>query len=290
MLQKGAAERRIGLGIKKVGFQGEHGAFSEKAALGYFGNEIEAVPCLTVGDVFEKISTGEIDFGAVPVENTIGGNIYETYDSLAEGNATVIGEIFLKIEHSLIGFPGTSISDLRHIYSHPQAIEQCREFLNGLNARKVSVYDTAGAVRKIKEEGIRDSAAIADASVAAAYGLDVLRKGIEGRGPNLTRFLIVSKKQSVAGPEGEPAKTSLCFAVKHSPGSLYRAIRPFAERKINLTKIESRPRNSSPWEYYFFLDFEGSIGLEECAKAVAEMRAEAEYVKILGSYRRGEVK
>ena len=268
---------------RQIGFQGEHGAYSEQAIYEHFGQSAHTVPLRTISDVFRAVETDETEAGIVPVENSIGGNIYETYDMLSETDLNIAGEVILKIEHCLIGLPGTSLADVRTVYSHPQAIEQCRVFLTGLGVRMVSTYDTAGSVRMIREESIRDSAAIAGERNASLYGLSVIAKGIEGKSLNFTRFLIISKERR---PAAKLSKTSLIFSVDHTPGSLFRALEPFAELGINLSKVESRPKKGYPWEYHLFMDFEGDVNDEVCKRAVERLRGLSQYVKILGSYPR----
>lgn len=269
------------LSVKHIGFQGEHGAYSEQAIFDHFGQDVEPVTLRTVSDVFRAVENGETEAGVVPVENSIGGNIYETYDMLAETTLNITGEIVLKIEHCLIGLHGAHLSEIRTVYSHPQAIEQCREFLTRLGVKMVGTYDTAGSVRMIKEKGMKDGAAIAGERNAALYGLSVIEKGIEGKSANYTRFLILSRdSQHVA----EQAKTSLIFSVDHTPGSLYKALAPFAELGINLCKVESRPKKGHPWEYHLFMDFEGNMDDEACINAVRRLRGLSQYVKVLGSY------
>ena len=267
----------------RVGFQGEHGAYSEQAIFEHFGHDVQTVPLKTVSDVFRAVKNGDTDGGVVPVENSIGGNIYETYDMLAETGLNIAGAIVLKIEHCLIALKGTKVPDIRTVYSHPQAIEQCREFLTGLGVKMVGTYDTAGSVRMIKEESLKDSAAIAGERNASLYGLSVIERGIEGNRVNYTRFLIISRE---SGNVTEPSKTSLIFSVDHTPGSLYRALGPFAELGINLCKVESRPKKGYPWEYHLFMDFEGDMNNEACINAVNRLRSLSQYVRVLGSYPR----
>jgi prephenate dehydratase len=266
-----------------IGFQGEHGAYSEQAIYEHFGPGAQTVPLKTVSDVFRAVEIGETEAGIVPVENSIGGNIYETYDMLSETDLNITGEVILKIEHCLIGLHETSLADVKTVYSHPQAIEQCREFLTELGVKMVSTYDTAGSVRMIKEESMKDSAAIAGERNASLYGLSVIARRIEGKSLNFTRFLIISKEKRLPA---KLSKTSLIFSVDHTPGSLFRALEPFAELGINLSKVESRPKKGYPWEYHLFMDFEGDVNDEVCKRALERLRGLSQYVKILGSYPR----
>ncbi len=275
-----AGVRRIGKS-SRVAFQGEVGAYSEQAVLLFFGSEASVNPCKGLRDVFETIEKGKSGFGVVPVENSLEGSVNETYDLLLESNLRVSGEINLRVVHCLIGSPETQLSDIKVVYSHPQALAQCRRFLESLNCELVSTYDTAGSVKMIREKGLVDSAAIASEKAAEVYGMKVLKKAIEDSPNNYTRFFVLSKDD--APPSGRD-KTSIVFSVKHLPGALFNALQEFAVRSINLTKIESRPTRQNPWEYNFYLDFEGHKEETACKEALEGLRRKSIFVKVLGSY------
>ncbi len=267
-----------------VGFQGEPGAYSEEAIMQHFGDGAIPCPFRTVGDVFNGVSTGQLDAGMIPVENSIGGNVYESYDMLISSSLHIVAEVYLKVHHCLISNRGARIGDLKKVYSHPQALEQCRRFVSTLGAEMLSTYDTAGSVKAISESGSLDSAAIASRRAADIYGLEILKSNIEDNPDNTTRFLVISKGKVV--PSGE-CKTSIVFQVPNTPGSLYNAMGLFAMRGINLTKIESRPAREKQWEYYFLLDFEGSSEDRRAMEALEELRNAATFVKVIGSYPQG---
>ena len=270
-----------------VSFQGEYGAFSEKAAVSYFGPSCIPVPRQDFRNVFDDVRKRTTAFGIIPIENSLFGSVAQNYDLLLEYPLSIIGEVKLRIHHCLMALPGTSVSDVRHIYSHPQALGQCDAFLRTLkNVTIHQFYDTAGAAKMIAEEGRTIAAAIASEQAARHYGLKILRKNIETDHRNFTRFLIVSKKKGVPRTH---AKTSIIFATKHAPGSLVRCLSAFADRRINVLKIESRPLIGKPWEYIFFADVDSDRRNGEFPKAIRELSRHATFVKILGSYEIGKV-
>jgi len=269
--------------ISSVAFQGEVGAYSEQAARLFFGPTTSVRPCKSLSSVFEMVEKGVSAFGVVPVENSLEGSVNETYDLLLDSSLKVSGEIDLRVVHCLIASPETQLSDIKVVYSHPQALAQCRRFLESLNCEVVSTYDTAGSVKMIRERRLVDSAAVASEKAADVYGMKVLRRAIEDSPNNYTRFYVLSKDD--APPSGRD-KTSIIFSVKHLPGTLYSALQEFAARSINLTKIESRPNRQNPWEYNFYLDFEGHRKDVACKDALGGLRKRSIFVKILGSYPR----
>jgi len=266
----------------KVAFQGEIGAYSESAVYSFFGSSVEVKPCENLSEVFESVKRGEIPYGVVPIENSIEGSVNQTYDLFLEYDLKVCGEIVLRIVHCLIAHPGTKLNQIKTVYSHPQALAQCRKFLEKLGCRLISTFDTAGSVKMIKEEGLKDAGAIASQRAAEIYGMKVLAKEIGDTPNNYTRFFVLSKQDSP--PSGQD-KTSIIFSVKSVPGALYHILEEFATRKINLTKIESRPTKRTPWEYNFYLDFEGHRNEEKCQEALKSIKDKILFVKILGSYK-----
>jgi len=267
----------------RAAFQGEVGAYSEQAALLFFGQTVSVKPCKSLRAVFEAIEKGESEFGVVPIENSLEGSVNETYDLLLNSSLQVSGEINLRVVHCLIANPETQSDDIKVVYSHPQALAQCRRFLESLNCEVVSTYDTAGSVKMLRERSLMDSAAVASEKSAEVYGMKVLKKAIEDSPNNYTRFFVLSRDD--APPSGRD-KTSIIFSVKHLPGTLYSALKEFAARSINLTKIESRPTRQNPWEYNFYLDFEGHRKEAACKEALEGLRKKSTFVKILGSYPR----
>jgi len=286
------------LGKLTIGFQGEHGAYSEEAIYKQFGREVETVPSVSIHEVFNLTEAGAVDLGVVPVENSVEGSINETYDMLLSSNLQVIGEVVLRVVHCLIALRTAKLGGIKVVYSHPQALAQCRNFVTSLGIEPIVTYDTAGSVKMIKEKRLEGAAAIAGERAARIYGLKVLKKGIEDYATNSTRFLIVAREggeperqKSPAGRRGgvtQGSKTSLIFAVPHTPGSLYNALEVFARAKINLTKIESRPTKERPWEYYFFVDFEGRRDDQKVVKVLSELAKKTAFLKVLGSYPRSK--
>jgi len=273
-----ACKRRQGAG---VAFQGEIGAYSEEAAFQFFGSSIQIKPCESLDDVFKATEGDEVQFGIVPAENSLEGSISRVYDLLLDSNLKVCGEIELRVVHCLIGTPEARLDLIKRVYSHPQALGQCKTFLRHLGWELIPTYDTAGSVKMIKEKGTTDVGAIASARAAEIYEMKILAREIEDNPNNFTRFFILAKED--APPSGND-KTSIVFTVKHKPGALYESLKELAARNINLTKIESRPTRQKPWEYNFYLDFEGHREDKVFQEALASLEASAPFVKVLGSY------
>jgi prephenate dehydratase len=268
----------------KIAFQGEHGAYSEAAIFEHFGPQNTSEPCETFDAVFTAVSEGACDCGMVPVENSLAGSIHRNYDLLLQNTLYVTGEHVHPISHCLIAHPGVSRAEIRRVISHPQAIAQCEHSLRGLGDVKVEpVYDTAGSVKMLKESGERTTAAIASHRAADLYGMQVLAEHFEDLPTNFTRFLVISREPVSAGPD---AKTSIVFALKNVPGALFRAMSVFALRDIDLTKIESRPLVGKLWEYFFYVDFIGSVDDENAGRALANLEEFATFLRVLGSYPR----
>lgn len=265
----------------RIAFQGERGAYSEEAIIQHFGASAQPIPKPYLRDVFVSVQEGNSDLGLVPVENTLEGSIVRTYDLLNEMTLKAQGEVVLKIVHCLIANPGVSHEDVREVYSHPQALGQCRAYLEEKGYEAVAFYDTAGSVKMLKEKRLRNSAAIASRRAAEVYGLVVLASGIETHPKNYTRFLLIGSEDHAPTSRD---KTSIAFIVDHRPGTLSSALKAFAENGINLTKIESRPRVGKPWEYVFFIDVEGHRGDPIMRQALKELIGSSRSVKILGSY------
>jgi len=271
--------------ILRVAFQGELGAYSEMAVYSFFGQSVEVKPCKSFDDVFESVRNGDVDYGVVPIENSIEGSVNRNYDLFLEFDLEVSGEVIIRISHCLIAHKDTSINQIKTVYSHPQALAQCRKFLekNKLNAS--STFDTAGSVKMIKEEKMMYSAAIASERAAQIYDMTILEKEIEDVKNNSTRFFVLDKQDSAYSGED---KTSIIFAAKSIPGALYKVLKEFADRNINLTKIESRPTKQTPWEYHFYLDFEGHRTETKCQQALESIKDKTVFIKILGSYKAAE--
>ena len=265
----------------RVAFQGEKGAYSEEAIFKHYGTGVERIPCPYLRDVYNAVEAGKADFGLVPVENTIEGTIVRAYDLLNERSLRASGEKVHRIQHCLIAHPDSELGDIKKAYSHPQALGQSREYLESNNIEAVSFYDTAGSVKWIKENDIRDAAGVASAQAAAEYSMKILARGIETNNENYTRFLEIG----YANPEPTGNdKTTIAFIVEHQPGTLVNALSEFSSRDVNLSKIESRPRVGKPWEYIFFVELDGHITDGPLASAVEGLEEYTIYIKHLGSY------
>ncbi len=264
-----------------VAFQGEIGAYSEEAAFQFFGPSIQVKPCESLDDVFRAVEQGKVQFGVVPIENSLEGSISRVYDLLLDSSLRVCGETELRVVHCLIASPETRLDLIKKVYSHPQALGQCQAFLKHLDCELIPTYDTAGSVKIIKEKGITDGAAIASTRAAEIYGMQIIAKEIEDNPNNFTRFFILAKQDS---PPSGNDKTSIVFSVKHRPGALYEFLKELTARNINLTKIESRPTRQKPWEYNFYLDFEGHRQDKAAQNALDNLERTSLFVKVLGSY------
>ncbi len=267
--------------VLKVAFQGEIGAYSELAVYKHFGAGAQPVPCKSFQEVFSNVYSGLVDYGVLPIENSIEGSVNQVYDLLLTHNLMICGEVVVKLEHCLIGNPNSDLNQVKRVYSHPQALAQCSDFLERLKCEIVPTYDTAGSVKIVKERGLIEEAAIASERAAEIYGMKILARDVSNYQDNYTRFVIMSKNDT---PPSGNDKTLIIFSVKHVPGALYEALGAFAKRGINLTKIESRPTRKKPWEYIFYLDFEGHRNEQRCADALKELQDKALFVKVLGSF------
>jgi prephenate dehydratase len=265
----------------RIAFQGEPGAYSEAAAL-RFSDHADLLPCESFEDVFASVAAGKATHGILPVENSIGGSIHRNYDLLLEHDLPIVGEVTLPITHNLMALPGTALSDVKRILSHPQALAQCERFLRGMADVSVeATYDTAGSAKLVKEQHLTDAAAIASERAAKVFGLEILRAEIQDYSDNITRFLLISR----AGEAGEQVdKTTVVFSLPNEPGSLFKALSVFALRDIDLTKIESRPIRGRPWEYLFYVDIPIGRHDPRCARALVHLAEFARSMRTLGSY------
>jgi prephenate dehydratase len=266
----------------KVGYQGERGAFSEEAVRTLFPGSVP-VPYRTLRSIFDDVGGGRVSYGVVPLENSQAGSITETYDLLWKGRVSIVGEAVVRVDHALLALPGVRLEDVRVVASHPQALAQCEEFLARLHAEIVSVYDTAGAAKRIAEERRAGEAAVASPRAAGMYGLAVLARGIQTYPDNRTRFAAISADPAPLGPAD---KTSMLFGTRNEPGALHRAIGTLAGRGLNLSKIESRPVGAEPWQYHFYLDVDAGLHEPALAAALEELQTAATFVRVLGSYPR----
>lgn len=278
--------------------QGELGAYSQQAVYSFFGRGVakKIVPLPTLQRVFAAIdssATSPPDFAVVPIENSLAGSVGETIDLLISRNVRVVGETSVPVSHCLIIHKDTTLDRIKKVMSHPQALAQCREYLdrNGRQWEQISVYDTAGSVKMIKEQNLMDTAGIASELACEIYGMKLAERDIEDDPSNRTRFVVVENAEwpdsnLPTEPTGDD-KTSAIFATKHEPGCLVRALSALSSRAINIDRIESRPIKGKPWEYYFWIDFSGHVKDERSGKAIEDLKYQTEELKILGSYPRG---
>ena len=268
--------------IPVVGFQGEIGAYSEKAINLYF-LKASSKAYKTFSDLFDALENEQIELAILPIENSIEGSVTESYELLLKSKVTVVGEINVKIEHALISHNGTNKDDIDVIYSHTQALGQCKTYLKNIGCDAVTTYDTAGSVKMIKEKNMKRAGAIASKDTAKLYDMSIVEESIQDHEDNVTRFFCLSKIPTKSTGND---KTSIVFSAGDVSGSLYKALKEFADGNINLTKLESRLTRKKAWEYNFYLDFEGHIDDENCKKAIQELINLGSTVKILGSYPR----
>ncbi len=260
-----------------TGFQGEHGAYSEEA-IRLYNKDYVTIPCTTFNGVFEGVNSGMYDYGIVPVENNLGGIIGPVNELLISTDLQIIGAIDMPVHHSLLMVPGTDHREIREVYSHSQALAQCRRFLSRNNLTPIPYYDTAGAARMLAEQQPRGAACIAGKLAAELYNLTVLKENIEDLSSNRTRFLLLSK--SVNSVEG--SKCTITFTTEHKAGTLFGVLELFASAGINLTRIESIP--NEPGNYSFFLDFDGSVKDSVVIKTLEKAEAQTSGFRVLGCY------
>lgn len=270
-----------------IGYQGSEGAYSQLAASKHFAGEVPPVRCQgfhSFREMLDALEAGEVDYAVLPIENSIAGSINESYDLLARKGLSLVGEVFQPVAHCLIGATTVQVSDIRRVYSHPVALAQCGEFLGTLTDCHVEAFpDTAMAVEKVKADGDPTQAAIASEQAAKIHGLPILRRNIADHPENYTRMVVVAVEPAHHGPD-VVCKTSLVFSTTHEKGALARCISIFAEHGLNLTKIESRPKPDTLFEYIFYMDFEGNIDRTATQAALDELRTVTTFLTVLGSY------
>lgn len=271
--------------MNKIAHLGIPGSFSFIAAKKYFGERVLMKSCKTIKSVFANLITQDVDFGIVPAENSTTGSIVETYDQLIENKMYICGEISLKIHHHLLVTKDKiDLKSITVCYSHPQAVLQCESFFHDNSWIKSEFCDDTGSAAQLvsKNKKLGESA-IAGRDTADIYGLKILRENIEDNKNNFTRFTVIGRKPNQRGN-----KASVVFSVKHIPGSLFNALRPYAGLGLNLTKIESRPLFGKTWEYIFFADFEIDNHLDKVNQMIKEMKETTEFITVLGIFNKGE--
>jgi len=273
---------------KKIAFQGEPGAYSELAAVKYYGKGVETLPCETFEEVFNAVEEGQATHGLLPIENSLAGSIHRNYDLLLENELHILGEYHLRVSHCLMSLPGMKVDEVQRVHSHPQALAQCAKNLQGMGVKPVVEEDTAGSARLVSERKYQHAAALASKRAAEVYGLEVLIEGMEDNPANYTRFMALARGtvSRENGKREEEYKTSLVFSLHNEPGALYHALKVFAERNIDLTKIESRPIQGKPWEYMFYIDFAEHARSQVGRRALGDLDEMAPFMRVLGSYPR----
>ncbi len=286
LLDRRVKERALG-NAHRVSFQGAEGAYSHLAARKYFGDregamEFRGFP--TFSRALREAESGAAGYAFLPIENTTAGSINETYDLLRHTELKIVGEEILEVRHCLLGLPGSSLLGITRVVSHPQALAQCARFLAELpGVTAVPFVDTAEAARHVKEAGDLTLAAIASEEAGQRHSLDILKRDIADQEENWTRFVVVSALALTPDPR-IPTKTSLVFSAPHRHGALAHCLNFLDAHGLNLTKLESRPVPRHPWEYLFYVDFEGAQTEDAAARAIASLTAECPYLKVLGSY------
>jgi prephenate dehydratase len=266
--------------MPSVAFQGVPGAYGEMAAL-RAAPEASPKGYATFHAVLEAVMQGQCDLGVIPVENSLAGTVHQALDLLPQTDLHITGEVIERVNHQLLALPGVRLSEVRRVHSHPQALAQCDGFLTEHGLQPVPAFDTAGAAQELLERGATDEAVIASARAGVLYGLEVLQSGIEDENFNYTRFLVLSKHEAPR-LDGATYKTSLVFAVRHTPGFLLETLNQL--KGLNLTKIESRPRRDRAFSYLIYIDFEGYIHDSAVSSALAGVLQKANFVKVIGSY------
>lgn len=264
-----------------VAFQGVHGAYSEQSIRQHFGDAVDVYPVPSLSELFSVIQSGQVTYGMLPVENALAGAVSQAYELLMDHDLRIQAEVILHVHHALLAPKGLKIKDLTHVRSHPQALAQCDKFLKRNNIIGIPSYDTAGSAKLLSESPEENTGALASELAGELYQLNILEREIEDVPFNFTRFFVLGHDDP---PRGEYNKTSLVFATRHRPAALYECLGEFADRGLNLTKIESRPRRNRPWEPVFYLDFEGHWQDTVCQEALARLLQRASFVKMFGSY------
>ncbi|MCT4507368.1 MAG: prephenate dehydratase [Tepidibacter sp.] len=270
-----------------VGFQGIRGSFSEQALKEYFGENTKTKNLNEFEDVFKAVKNNDIDYGVLPIENSSTGGISEIYDLLRKYGLYIIGEKCLKVDHNLLVTKGTKIEDIKEVYSHSQAFQQSSEFFKAYpHWRLIPYTNTAISAKFVKDKNSKTKAAVSSKKAAELYDLDILESNINFNQSNYTRFIIIGKNIEVSN---DCNKISILFSISHKPGTLFSILKYFAQNNLNMMKIESRPIIDKSWEYFFYLDFEGSLRDEVIKKTIKLIEKESIYFKLLGNYKSNKI-
>ncbi len=271
-----------GGGEKTAAFIGENGDYSHKASLSYFGDDVTSIPMKSYRDIFNACASGSVEYGVIPVENSLSGSIHENFDLLQEYDLKIIGEVTIRIKHSLIGHGSADINTITTILASPPAFSQCKNFMDQYpKVDPLPVKAVASAVRQVKESGDTTMAAIGSAMAADIFDMKVLEDSIEDNPRNFTRFAIIAKEYK---GNKKVSKTSIIFSTGNKPGALFEVMKVFSTHEINLVKLESRPILGKPWEYMFYADLEADILSVDLASMMVELKEKSEILRILGRY------
>ena len=270
----------------EIAFQGEDGSIGQEVAYKFFGRSVKTRQCDTLEDVFSLVDQGALLHGIVPIENSQEGSIGRSYDLLLESSVRVCGETQLRTTYCLAAGKAVGLGSIKKIYAHPQALGECQAFLRHLGSELIPTYHTVAEVKMIKDKKLADSAVVAGEGMAFTYDLKIIAHEIEDDPRNSTRFFLLGKTDS---PPTGFDKTSIVTLLKHKPGTLYQVVKEFAEREINLTKVETRPTRKTPWEYHFYLDFEGHRQDKVVVDVLDKVEHACLFLKVLGSYPRAKI-
>ncbi len=265
----------------KVVFAGVPGSNCQQAMHQYFGKTIDSFDVPTFKEVIVAVEHGDAEYGVLPIENSSTGIITDVYDLIAESDNCIVGEQDIKIEHALLGVKGCQLGDIQTVYSHPQGLLQCRNFLKDMHWKEMTLENTAIAARKVAQDNDKTQAAIASPLAADIYGLDILAEKINDIHNNTTRFIIIKNKKHF---KKSADKISICFELPHESGSLYHVLSHFIFNGLNMSKIESRPVRGKRWQYRFFVDFDGNLSNKNVISALTGIGAETMNLHILGNY------
>jgi chorismate mutase/prephenate dehydratase len=270
----------------KVGFQGVPASFSHQALNEYFGNEVKTEHFQNFKDVFEAVQKGDIKYGVLPIENSSTGGISEVYDLMREYGFYIVGEKCVKVDHNLMGIKAAEICDINEVYSHTQGFLQCKEFFDNHSSwTLIPYFNTAKSAEYVSKENLKNKVCVASKKAAEVYGLKILKENINYNSNNYTRFIIIGREEEC---NCDCDKISVVMAISHKAGALYSVLKYFADNNLNMMKIESRPIVDKSWQYFFYIDFQGSILSEDTKNALKAIEEESLYFKFLGNYK-GEV-
>ncbi|SHK08732.1 prephenate dehydratase [Paramaledivibacter caminithermalis] len=268
--------------VIRVGYQGEPGSFSEEALIQHFGDKVNKYNAREFQDIFEALKNYEIDYGVLPIENSSTGGIAEVYDLLRKYGFYIVGERCIKVEHNLASVKDAKLEDIKEVYSHPQAFQQCSEFFKDYpNLRLIPFKNTAISAKYINEEKSKIKAAVCSRKAAEIYDLEIIKENINYNKCNYTRFIIIGRDLEI---KKECNKISIVTTISHIPGALYKILGFFAKNNLNMMKIESRPIIDKSWEYFFYIDFSGNLNDEAVKKSIEAIKETSSYFQLLGNY------